>query len=110
MAERKDVVKTLAAVFAVQTERYDDHNYPYQHTESLWGDHLRACEVIRDTRGNDKRRIVLRHLQVLSSGRVVWQDVKTVWEAGKWVSPEHDPRASDPEFRKYLRLKEKFDN
>lgn len=28
---------------------------------------------------------------------------------GKWVSGEHDPRASDPEYLEYLRLKEVYE-
>ena len=106
MAVREEVTKQLAAVFAVQIERWDDHNYPYQHTESLWEDHLQAAAAIEDARGNDKRQIVLRHLDVLNTGRITWHDVKVVWQAGKWVSGEHDPRAKDPQYREYLRLKE----
>lgn len=110
MAVQEEVVKTLAAVFAVTIERWDDHNYPYQDTESLWEDHLQAAHALEQARANTKRKIVLRHLQVLNSGRIVWHDVKTVWDAGKWVSGEHDPRAKDPQYREYLRLKEKFDS
>lgn len=104
------VPSTLAKVFAVTIQMMDDNNHPYQHTESLWTSHLEAADVIDGARRNEKRRIVLRNLNVLSSGRVVWEDVETVWQSGRWVSLDHDPRAQDPQYREYLRLKEIYDN
>lgn len=106
MVAREEIVKTLATAFAVTIERWNDQNYPYQDTESLWEDHLQAANAIEEANAIKGRKIVLRHLQVLSSGRIVWHDVKTVWDAGKWVSGEHDPRSKDPLYREYLRLKE----
>ena len=111
MAEREEVVKTLAAVFVVQSEKRDQHNYPYQSDVSVWGDHLQAHEALTTTFGNqDKMRIILRHINVLSSGRVVNDNVKTIYENKTWVSGEHDPRAKDPQYREYLRLKRIYDD
>lgn len=113
MAIREEVVKTIAAVFAVTTEKWDDQNYPYEDVVSLWEDHLQAYNAIENAGRHakkDKMRIVLRHLTVLNTGRVVWHNVKPVYEAGQWVSPEHDPRAKDPQFREYLRLKEIYES
>lgn len=106
MAEREEVLDTLAAVFVVQIEKLDDKNYPYWHTETMWHDHYKAAEALTDMRGNDKRRIILRHLRNTNIGMVHWFDVMVVWQAGKWVSGVHDPRAKDPQYREYLRLKE----
>lgn len=103
MAEREEVVKTLAAVFVVQSERWDAH----QSDVSIWEDHLQAHEALRATFGKkDEMRIILRHINVLASGRVMNHEVKVIFEKGKWVSGEHDPRAADPNYREYLRLKE----
>jgi hypothetical protein len=107
---REEIVKNAVRLFAVVEQKWDDRNYPYDEAVSLWEDHLQAFAAMEALYGSHKnRKIVLRSLDVLSSGRVVWHNVKTVWENDQWVSPEHDPRSKDPQYREYLRLKEIYE-
>lgn len=55
MAVREEITKHIAAVFAVQVERWDNHNYPYQHTESLWEDHLQTAAATEEARAEVER-------------------------------------------------------
>lgn len=107
MTAREEIVKTMLSVFAFVEEKFDDRDYPYNDTVSLWEDHLQAFDALEHSFGKkDRRKIILRHFDLLSSGRLAWHDVRVVYEGGKWVSADHDPRAKDPQFREYLRLKE----
>lgn len=100
--------ETIAAVFAITEEKWDHHNYPYQEVHSFWVDQIAAYKILKSLSINNPR-IDLRHLGMLESGRVIWKQVKVIFEDGQWVSGEHDPRAADPAFREYLRLKEIFE-
>lgn len=111
MTKREEIVRYVAEAYAVTREQWDGQNYPYQQTVSLWDDSAKAFDVIQDqpTIQRCKYRITLRHLDVLDSGRITWSDIKTVYQDEKWVDESHDPRYSDPDFRRYIELKERFE-
>lgn len=109
MTAQEEALGPVAAVFAVSVKKWNDQNYPYYETVSMWTDHIKAFKTIEGASNLDKHRIVLRHLVILDSGRIVWRDILDVYDNGEWVSDDHDPRCSDPEFREYLRLRKKFE-
>lgn len=108
MSTRREMVNTtIVTVFAVTEERFDDQHYPYQHVVSMWSDHLQAFDSMSDHMKASKRyRIMTKSLDTLDNGRVIFPNIRSIWENGKWVDEEYDPRANDPMFKEYLRLKE----
>lgn len=53
-------------------------------------------------------RIIKRTLDVTPSGFISWNDILIVLdENGEW-HPLYDPRANDPDWETYIRLKQKF--
>src|SRR5687768_4604177 len=94
------VVKTLAAFFVVRSRKWDSQNYPYFVDSSMWETHIMAHAHLTAP----AQTVVLRHVDLTVSGRIVYND-RTIYNEGKWVSPEHDPRCADPEYRDYIRLK-----
>lgn len=104
----KDDPYALVSVFVVKVEKWSHPHYPYWEVDSMWNNNLAALNALESGYGTAPRKIDLRQLVLLSSGRVIWQDIKTVFEDGKWVASEYDPLVSDPEYQEYLRLMEKF--
>jgi hypothetical protein len=108
MTAREEIVETLAAYFVAQVQKLNDQSYPYWSDVSSWDDHLKAHDTLVTTTfiGNPVTRVALVHLNVCNNGRVYRTEVRSVWESDSgWISAEHDPRAKDPQFREYLRLK-----
>lgn len=101
--------ETIAAVFAITEEKWNSQNFPYQQVHSFWSDHHLAHKALSVLTRLQNPKIDLRHLGVLESGRVIWKQVKVVFEDGVWVSGEHDPRAVDPQYREYLRLRQIYE-
>lgn len=99
----KGYVGTIATFFVVKTKGYDDHNYSYWKDYSFWKAAATAYEFIP----NKEATISERNVKVTSEGRVIYDD-KVVWEDGVWLL-EYDPRAKDPEWKDYIRLKKKFE-
>lgn len=111
MAEREEYVKSLTApIYAVQEQRWDDHNYPYWETLGRWETHTQALENVPNhgVYHPPKVRIVKQRLMATQIGRITFtEDIVVLDEDGKW-HPHYDPRTNDPEWKTYVRLKEKF--
>lgn len=110
MTEREEFVKSITdPIYTIQEQRWNNDNYPYWDTVSFWETPEQAHENLPKIQGNHKRRIIKQRLMATQIGRIMWTNDFVVFdENGNW-HPHYDPRTSDPEWKTYLRLKEKFD-
>jgi hypothetical protein len=112
MAVREEYVKSLMdPIYTVQEQRWNTQNYPYWKTLSRWETHTQALENIPKygVYHPPKVRIVRTRLQATQTGRIAFtEDFVVLDEKGVW-HPHYDPRTNDPEWKTYVRLKEKFD-
>lgn len=108
MAKREEIIDTLVVYYSAQIQKWDDRNYPYWSTVGDWFDHENAYNQIKDIHMG-KYRIVRKSLDLLDSGRIQAHDMFVVWENHEWVRDEFDPRIKDPDFKKYIELKKRFE-
>ena len=107
MAEREEIVETLMTAFVGKVKKWNSQNYPYYETYTIWDDHIKVLKSLTDSTRNGI--VCLRKWQLLNTGRIATHDT-LLWEEGKWVVEEYDPRMKDPEYKKYLELKKRFEN
>lgn len=107
MNVREEIESSLLDCFVVQVKRYDEYDGDYWEDESLWQDHIEALKSLNYTDDPRDRIIVLRKYNLYDSGRISPDDTK-IWDKA-WLDGRYDPRLKDPDYRKYLELKKRFE-
>lgn len=106
-----DAVKTLTnPIYTVQEQRWNTQHYPYWNTRGRWETVEQAVENLPSWLTGPKVRIIKELLQADAEGRITFNEVLVVLDEDDNWHPLYDPRKKDPDWREYVRLKEKFED
>jgi len=107
---REQIDKTLMTTIGAQVRTWDSHNYPSWSTAGEWETaELAHNQIKTGYNGTGKYRIVVVEYRLLNSGRISRVANDVVWEDDSWVKPKYDPRMNDPDYVRYLELRERFE-
>lgn len=99
-------------IYTVEVRKWNEQNYPYWDINSRWNNVDSAVADKQSLTGytTPTARVVKHNLIANEDGRVSFSEVLVVLdEEGVWHSL-YDPRANDPDWAEYARLKEKFND
>jgi hypothetical protein len=103
-------VTTLTEFFVVKHQDWTSgrDSYPYDRDYRCCENVANCVEVLEEVKSLAKPTIYGRKVVLYSDGTVLNEDY-IIYRDGVWEAPEYDPRANDPDWAIYNRLKEKFE-